>query len=210
MLHGLPEKHLELIEGEDLLQILKRGPLPWTDLCDAFRQVADGLSHAHRRGIHHRDIKPANVMLQEDGGAVIVLAADDEARRLCERPAWIRGIDHRTDAHTLGVRDLTRSMSARVAGAKAGVGDDKVDLAELHAPFSTYEAVLTEALGLGDDTVINPSGGALAAHTMMASGLIRIGEAAQRISRGDADRAVATAASGPCLQQNLVAVLEGE
>ena len=47
-------------------------------------------------------------------------------------------------------------------------------------------------------------------HTMMASGLIRIGEAAQRISRGDADRAVATAASGPCLQQNLVAVLEGD
>ncbi|NDH87563.1 MAG: lipid-transfer protein [Actinobacteria bacterium] len=88
--------------------------------------------------------------------------------------------------------------------------DDKIDIAELHAPFSTSEAVLTKALGLGEDTVINPSGGAQAAHTMMASGLIRIGEAAQRISRGDADRAVATAASGPCLQQNLVAVLEGE
>ncbi|NDH75510.1 MAG: hypothetical protein EBY52_01900 [Actinobacteria bacterium] len=102
------------------------------------------------------------------------------------------------------------SRSARIAAEKAGVGDDKIDIAELHAPFSTSEAVLTKALGLGEDTVINPSGGAQAAHTMMASGLIRIGEAAQRISRGDADRAVATAASGPCLQQNLVAVLEGE
>ena len=96
------------------------------------------------------------------------------------------------------------------AAEKAGVGNNKIDIAELHAPFSTSEAVLTKALGLGEDTVINPSGGAQAAHTMMASGLIRIGEAAQRISRGDADRAVATAASGPCLQQNLVAVLEGE
>ena len=122
----------------------------------------------------------------------------------------IRGIDHRSDAHTLGVRDLTTSMSARIAAEKAGVGNDKIDIAELHAPFSTSEAVLTKTLGLGEDTVINPSGGAQAAHTMMASGLIRIGEAAQRISRGDADRAVATAASGPCLQQNLVAVLEGE
>ena len=155
-------------------------------------------------------LRPSDLPASSDGGAVIVLAADDKARELCDRPAWIRGIDHRSDVHTLGVRDLTTSMSARIAAEKAGVGNDKIDIAELHAPFSTSEAVLTKALGLGEDTVINPSGGAQAAHTMMASGLIRIGDAAQRISRGDADRAVATAASGPCLQQNLVAVLEGE
>ena len=117
---------------------------------------------------------------------------------------------HICEPHELGVRDLTRSRSTELAAEKAGVGTDRVDIAELHAPFSTSEAVLSTALGLGDDTVINPSGGAQAAHTMMASGLIRIGEAAQRISRGEADRAVATASSGPCLQQNLVAVLEGE
>lgn len=155
-------------------------------------------------------LRPSDLPASADGGAVVVLAAGDRARDLCERPAWIRGIDHRSDAHTLGVRDLTQSMSARIAAEKAGVGTDRVDIAELHAPFSTSEAVLSTALGLGDDTVINPSGGAQAAHTMMASGLIRIGEAAQRISRGEADRAVATASSGPCLQQNLVAVLEGE
>ena len=45
---------------------------------------------------------------------------------------------------------------------------------------------------------------------MMAAGLIRIGEAAQRIIDGRANRAVAHATSGPCLQQNLVCVLEGE
>jgi hypothetical protein len=44
---------------------------------------------------------------------------------------------------------------------------------------------------------------------MMSAGLIRIGEAAARIWSGEADRAVAHATSGPCLQQNLVAVLEG-
>ena len=58
--------------------------------------------------------------------------------------------------------------------------------------------------------MINPSGGALAAHTMMAAGLIRFGEVFERISRGDGDRAVAHATAGPVLQQNLVAVLEGE
>jgi serine/threonine protein kinase len=82
---GLLYMVMELIEGEDLLQILKRGPLPWAEICDSFRQVADGLRHAHLQGIHHRDIKPANVMLQEDGGAVIVdfgIALDQERSRL--------------------------------------------------------------------------------------------------------------------------------
>jgi hypothetical protein len=44
----------------------------------------------------------------------------------------------------------------------------------------------------------------------MAAGLIRFAEAADRLLAGGADRAVAHSASGPCLQQNLVAVLEGE
>jgi acetyl-CoA acetyltransferase len=140
----------------------------------------------------------------------MVLAAGDRARELCERPAWIRGLDHRSDAHTLGVRDLTRSMSAAIAADRAGVADDKVDVAELHAPFTTSEHVLVDALGLGPETVVNPSGGALSAHTMMASGLIRVGEAAARVWSGEADRVVAHASSGPCLQQNLVCVLEGD
>ena len=55
---------------------------------------------------------------------------------------------------------------------------------------------------------VNPSGGALAANPMMVAGLIRIGEAASRLSAGAGKRAVAHATSGPCLQQNLVCVLE--
>lgn len=155
-------------------------------------------------------LRPSDLPANADGGCAVVLACGDVARRLCERPAWIRGIDHRSDAHTLGVRDLTSAMSARIAAEHAGVRDDRIDLAELHAPFTSSEHVLVSALGLGDGTIVNPSGGALAANTMMASGLIRIGEAASRISRGEADRAVAHASSGPCLQQNLVCVLEGE
>jgi acetyl-CoA acetyltransferase len=57
---------------------------------------------------------------------------------------------------------------------------------------------------------VNPSGGPLAANPMMTAGLIRLGEVAQRIIDGDATRGVAHATSGPCLQQNLVCVLEGE
>jgi acetyl-CoA acetyltransferase len=144
-----------------------------------------------------------------DGCAAIVLAAGDRAYELCERPAFITGIDHRIETHAIGARDLTRSPSTRLAGEKAGVATGKVDLAELHAPFAHQELILSEALGLDEGVAISPSGGALAANPMMSAGLIRIGEAARAIWSGQADRAVAHATSGPCLQQNLVCVLEG-
>ncbi|GAA4889290.1 thiolase domain-containing protein [Streptomyces coeruleoprunus] len=145
-----------------------------------------------------------------DGAAAVILAAGDTARALCDRPAWIRGMDHRVEPHALGVRDLTDSPSTRLAATRAGAFDRPVDTAELHAPFTAQEVVLRKALSLGDDVRINPSGGPLAANPVMAAGLIRLGEAAARIHRGASDRALAHATSGPCLQQNLVAVLEGE
>ncbi len=145
-----------------------------------------------------------------DGAAVLVLAAGDRAKDLCSRPVWIRGIDHRIDVQALGSRDLATSASARTAAQKAGVTGDE-DIAELHAPFSSQELILTEALGLDEaKTSINPSGGALASNPVMVAGLVRIGEAAKRIAAGEADTGVAHATSGPCLQQNLVTVLEGD
>jgi len=126
------------------------------------------------------------------------------------RPAWIRGIDHRIEAHSLGARDLTHSASTKLAGERAGVNEKPVDLAELHAPFTHQELILRSALGLGDDVNVNPSGGALSANPVMVAGLTRIGEAAQRVISGEAKRAVGHATSGPCLQQNLVCVLESE
>lgn len=142
-----------------------------------------------------------------DGAAAVVLAAGDLANQVCERPAWIKGIDHRIDAHSLGVRDLTTSPSTTLAAKKAGLNGG-VEIAELHAPFSHQELILREALGLSDSVSINPSGGALSANPVMAAGLIRIGEAAQRLIDGEAKSALAHATSGPCLQQNLVCIME--
>ncbi len=142
-----------------------------------------------------------------DGAAAVVLAVGDLANKVCDRPAWIRGIDHRIEAHGLGVRDLTTSPSTALAAKKAGLNGD-VEIAELHAPFSHQELILKQALGLSDSVSINPSGGALAANPLMATGLIRIGEAAQRLIDGEATTALAHATSGPCLQQNLICVME--
>jgi len=149
-----------------------------------------------------------------DGASAVILAAGDVARALCEKsgrtPAWIRGLDHRVDSQNLGGRDLTTCPSARIAAAKAGVADGPVDVAEIYAPFTHQEILLRKEMGLSASTRVNPSGGVLAGNPMMAAGLIRIGEAASAIHRGEAKRAIAHATSGPCLQQNLVCVLEGE
>ncbi len=144
-----------------------------------------------------------------DGAAVVVLAAGDRARSLCERPAWITGFEHRIDSGALGARDLTTAPSATQAGAAAGAGDSAgVDVAELHAPFTHQEILLRSALGLDGATRISPSGGALAGNPMFAAGLARIGHAARSIFAGTASRALGHATSGPALQQNLVCVLE--
>jgi len=155
--------------------------------------------------LHKHDCPPIT-----DGAACVIIAAGDVARELSDRPAWIRGFDHRIEPNALGVRDLTTSVSTRQAADKAQAAAGGVYVAEIHAPFSHQELILRDALGLGDDVSINPSGGALAANPIMAAGLIRLGEAAARITNGEADRALGHATSGVCLQQNLVCVLEGE
>ncbi|MFB7331142.1 thiolase domain-containing protein [Streptomyces adustus] len=180
------------------------------------RTAADTNPHAQLRGpVPHgehavRPLRTGDCPPVGDGAAAVILAAGERARQLCARPAWIRGIDHRIEAHGLGVRDLTDSPSARLAAEHAGAFDAPVDTAELHAPFTSQEVVLRKALRLDDRVRVNPSGGALAANPMMAAGLVRIGEAAAAVHRGESDRALAHATSGPCLQQNLVAVLEGD
>jgi acetyl-CoA acetyltransferase len=83
-----------------------------------------------------------------------------------------------------------------------------VDVAELHAPFTHQEILLREAMGLGDEVTVSPSGGALCGNPMFAAGLARIGLAAKEIINGRADRALGHATSGPALQQNLVCVME--
>jgi len=83
-----------------------------------------------------------------DGAAAVVLAADDLARRISERPAWIRGIDHRIEPHHLGMRDLTKSPSTALAAQRAGAIGRTFDVAELYAPFTHQEIILRDALGL--------------------------------------------------------------
>ncbi len=143
-----------------------------------------------------------------DGASAIVLAAGDRARSLRERPAWITGIEHLVDSPNIGARDLTSAPSAYNAALKASGGDlASISAAELHAPFTHQELILSQ--WLPSEATINPSGGPLVGNPMFSAGLERIGHAATRIFDGSDSRVLAHATSGPLLQQNLVAVMEG-
>lgn len=144
-----------------------------------------------------------------DGAAAMIICTVEKAKELGLPYAVIKGIDHRIETHQVTLRDLKRSPSVEIAAEKAGVHNGPVDVAEIYAPFSHQEIIVKRALGLDDNVDINPSGGVLAGHLFMAAGLARIGEVAQRIIKGDYKRGVAHATSGPCLQQNMVVVLEG-
>jgi eukaryotic-like serine/threonine-protein kinase len=57
----------ELVKGETLRQLLRRGTLPIDEALQVATQVCAALSAAHAEGIVHRDIKLENVMLRPDG-----------------------------------------------------------------------------------------------------------------------------------------------
>lgn len=172
-----------------------------------------------------------------DGAAAVIIATAERALELTDRPVWIKGIDHRIESHHPGLRDLTDSASTRTAAAALGIGpgaggpgagaadladpgpdgpgaagsgNGGLDVAELHVTHSHEEIILRSALGLDDSVEVNPSGGPLGGNPVMATGLIRVIEAADRIAAGSARRAVAHASSGPALQQNLLCLLEGD
>ncbi|NOR13693.1 MAG: protein kinase [Candidatus Aminicenantes bacterium] len=109
---------MSYIEGQNLKEKLKEGPLTIDEAKDIALQVAAGLKEAHKKGIVHRDIKPANIMINDEGQAKIT---DFGLAKLSwgvdlTKPSTIMGtvaymspeqakgeeVDHRTDIWSLG------------------------------------------------------------------------------------------------------------
>lgn len=68
----LPFMVMEFIDGKTLKARLselspKGDRLPLGETLEIFRQIADALHYAHRKGLYHRDVKPANVLIDTEG-----------------------------------------------------------------------------------------------------------------------------------------------
>ena len=77
-IHGI-EQHdsehfiiMELLEGESLSDLIRRGPIDVDQVLNLAVQIVDALESAHSRGIVHRDLKPANIFVTSRGQAKIL------------------------------------------------------------------------------------------------------------------------------------------
>lgn len=132
------------------------------------------------RPLHMLDVPP-----RSDGAVAVVIAEETLARRLRPDPVWVtgRGFYHE-GVHQVASkpRSLVDYPSARIAAsvayAGAGLGSENIGVAELYAPCTIVEAILSEAVGffptgegaraavagltrLDGQVAISPSGGCL-------------------------------------------------
>ncbi|HKD97442.1 MAG TPA: protein kinase [Micromonosporaceae bacterium] len=106
---------MELLEGEDLSAVLRRGPLTWITAVGIAAQVASALTCAHSNGVVHRDITPRNVMVCADGVKLIdfgiaALAGAHPDKQIFGTPAYLAPermsgapIQPATDVYGLGL-----------------------------------------------------------------------------------------------------------
>lgn len=158
---GLSFLVTDYVPGRALSRVLTReGPLTRERALALLRQIADGLAHAHDRGVLHRDLRPENVILAPD-------------RRRGERARIVdfaigggAGGDPRRDLAGLGA--VLREMIARVAPddrrsrrrgrrtSRAALAD--LDLARLAEQLEADPASCLRRLGLVGEGPDRPAG----------------------------------------------------
>ena len=145
-----------------------------------------------------------------DGSAVIVLAADEVAKKYTDTPVYIKGMGQASDVMALHDRaDLTALKATKLAASEAygmaGIDAGDVDVADVHDCFTIAEVMATEDLGffpkgeggmaaaegrtaLDGDKPVNPDGGLKAkGHPVGATGAAMAYEMYKQL-RGEAGK----------------------
>jgi len=119
---------MELVDGGALHEFLavERRFKP-AEATRIIRAAAEGLGHAHRRGVIHRDIKPGNIMMTNDGH---VKVSDFGLARDVLQASDIVG-----EGHSLG--------TPRYMAPEQTVGDQPTASSDLYSLAATYFILLT-------------------------------------------------------------------
>jgi acetyl-CoA C-acetyltransferase len=154
------------------------------------------------------DCKPTS-----DGACALILATEEKARRITEKPVWLKGMGSCYDTHFHGDHSLVDSealtSAAKRAYRMAGISDpgQEIDVAEISEFYSYQELLWSEGLGfcdrgqarrvlrsgetqIGGRLPINPSGGLLSGVPVNVAGLSRVAEAALQLRREAGDHQV--------------------
>lgn len=145
---------MELVEGRNLQQIIKDGPMAPEQVVRVGIEVGEALREAHKAGIVHRDIKAPNIMLTPGGDVKVMdfgLAKIQNASMLTREgellgtitymsPEQASGesIDHRTDIFSLGV------VLYELLTAKLPFGD-QYDMAVVYSILNMEPAGIRES-----------------------------------------------------------------
>lgn len=140
-----------------------------------------------------------------DGNVALILANEDNAKRLCDNPVWIKGIGwsnagyYFEDFHHLPATKLAAEMAFKMAK----IEKREVDAIELMDLVGDHRSMIVEALGFAEkgkgyevQIDVNDSGGALSTNAYGCTGLFLIAHLVERISRGEIESGVAQAMSG--------------
>ncbi len=144
---------------------------------------------------------------KSEGMIAMLLAKEDVAKKLTDKPVWFQGYGSSMDRFYLGDRDLLDGQlpnAAKRAYDAAGIKDPKkeIDVAEICEPYSFQELLWYEDLGFcgrgeggkfldsgatarNGEIPVNPSGGVLASNPYVTRGLYRLAEGFLQI-RGQA------------------------
>jgi len=87
-----------------------------------------------------------------DGSSCIIVASEEKAKALCEKPVWILGLGAASEPVNMAGRDLFTGLNAAIEAGKqayemAGVGPEDIDVAEVHDCFTIAEMMAYENLG---------------------------------------------------------------
>jgi acetyl-CoA C-acetyltransferase len=184
--------------------------------------------------IRVQEAKPVPV----DGACAMILACEEKAKKITDKPVWITGIGTCYDHHELGYRDLADcdalTTAAQRAYKMAGITNPlkEFDLAEISEHYSYQELLWSEGLGfcdkgeggklidsektqMGGELPLNPSGGVLSGLPVCVAGMQRVVECVLQL-RGEASarqvpgakRALAQGLDGPAGQLQCVITME--